>query len=235
MAVVRRSKGLSLLDNYTYGGGGLRVGYASDVRNLGVVARGNSLSGGARFNALDQITFTGNTLIAPGTLVSFQTAPKGASEITWDRNTYLRTKVEWAAFTYSESGETEFLNFAEWQKRTGFDAGSSYEEAAPRGSEVIVLANRYEKGRAHIVVFNWERFADVEVNLNVVVGEGQRYRIVSAQNISGDPLFAGTWTGDPIRLSMQPTNPVQPVGMPDYELPVTEPEFGVFLVLPARE
>ena len=228
-------EGLTVVDNCTHGGG-LRIGYASDVRNRGIAVRGNYIRGGARFDAIEQMIFSHNTVIAPGTLLTFHKAePTEAAEIAWDDNRYHRTKSEWAAFNYRDSGKAESLAFPGWQKRTGFDARSQYEETAPRAAKIFVRPNRFEKGRAHIIVYNWQREPDVELSLGAVLARGERYRIISAQNVAGEAVATGTWTGEPIRLPMKPTKPVQPVGMPDYQLPVTEPEFGVFLVLPLRE
>ena len=225
---------LSVLDNYTYGGGGLRLGYASDVRNRGVLIKGNTFAGGSRFTALDQCTFTGNTLIAPGTLLFFDfPSGSGTTQGQWDHNTYFRTKVQWSAFAVSRNNESKGLNFAEWQKQTGMDAHSRYLEASPRGVKVVVRPNRYEEGRAHVIVYNWDKKDAVELDLKDVLRPGQPYRIVSAQDFHGAPVVSGTYEGTPLALPMKPVRAVRPVGMPDYDLPVTEPEFGAFVVLPA--
>ena len=225
---------LTLLENFAYGAG-LRLGYSAEVRNRGVVARNNYLAGSARITALEEIEFTGNTLLADGTLLSFdQGSNEGGGKIIWDANVYLRTKVEWAPFNFSERGQTAGLTYREWQNRTGFDAKSSYIERRPHGTKVIVRANQFEKGRAHIIIYNWEKYPAVEINLKTVLEPGDEYRIVSAQDFFGEPVLTGRYTGDPVRLPMSGRKPVQPVGMPDYPLPVTEPEFGVFVVLPAK-
>lgn len=228
-------EGLTFVNNCTYGGG-LRLGYANDVQNRGVSARGNYIAGGARISGMQQMSFLGNTLIAPGTLVNFHEATTvGVSEIAWDENTYHRTKAQWAAFNYTEKEKPEGLSFDAWRKRTGFDANSRYDETAAPRTKVITRPNRFEKGRAHIIVYNWERQPAVEVELGDVLAPGERYRVVSVQNVFGRPVLAGTWNGEPIQLPMKPTASVQPIGMPDYQLPVTVPEFGVFLVLPVRD
>ena len=67
-----------------------------------------------------------------------------------------------------------------------------------------------------------------------MLAAGQRYKIVTAQNFFGEPVTAGTYDGKPVRLPMRPTLPAQPVGMADYKLPVTQPRFGVFVVLPTK-
>lgn len=223
---------LRFINNATYGGSGLRLGYAQDVHNKGVDVRGNYIVGGVRLTALDQVNFTNNTLIAPGTLLHFDFPLDGGAQYRVDSNTYLRTKVEWAAFNLMRNKKSEGATFAEWRKRTGFDANSEYAESPPTGTRIIVRPNLYEKGRAHIIVYNWDKRDAIEVDLKDVLAPGQRFRIVSAQNYYGKPVLEGISGGQPIQLPMKPVPPAQPVGMADYQLPVTEPQFGVFVVLP---
>ena len=66
-----------------------------------------------------------------------------------------------------------------------------------------------------------------------MLGPGQGFRIVSAQDVNGDPVASGRYDGKPIALPMKTVPPARPVGMPDYPVPVTEPEFGAFVVIPA--
>ncbi|HUE69320.1 MAG TPA: hypothetical protein VMP01_00385, partial [Pirellulaceae bacterium] len=62
----------------------------------------------------------------------------------------------------------------------------------------------------------------------------QAFRIVSAKDYFGMPLVSGTYDGQPVRLPMKPIQGPPPVGMPDVTLPVTEPQFGAFVVLPQK-
>ena len=92
--------------------------------------------------------------------------------------------------------------------------------------------NKYEPGRAHVVIFNWEDQSEVLVELADVLEVGQRFRIVSARNFYGPSVAEGTYSGRAVAVSMVPVAPDQPVGMADYELPTVEPQFGCFVVLP---
>ena len=92
----------------------------------------------------------------------------------------------------------------------------------------------FELGRATVVVYNWDRKPKVRIDLKGVLRRGQRFRIVSARNFHGPVAASGTYQGTPVLLPMKHVAPAQPVGMPDYELPVTEPDFGVYLVLGER-
>jgi len=73
----------------------------------------------------------------------------------------------------------------------------------------------------------------VEVDLSPALEKGQSFRIVSAKDYFGPAVVSGTWEGKSVRVPMQPHRPPAPVGLPEAELPVTEPAFAAFVVLPA--
>jgi hypothetical protein len=221
----------TIVANLLYGNG-FQVGYAGDVVNRGVVIRDNCITGsGLRFVGTADLTFTDNKIIAPGSMVFVDLGAEGTWRHTWDRNHYVRTKVEFAMFHVTEpSKKSAALGFAEWQQRTGFDGASSYREAPAEGTQVVVLPNRHEPGRGHIIVYNWDRAAAVEADLDRVLKPGQRFAIHSVQNLRGPPVLEGVYEDRSVRLPMKPAGHAQPVGMADYALPVTEPEFGAYLV-----
>ncbi len=49
----------------------------------------------------------------------------------------------------------------------------------------------------------------------------------------GSPVLVGTWTGEDVALPMRAVPPPVPVGMD--RSPVTGPEFGAYVVMPAAE
>ncbi|MEX0701638.1 MAG: hypothetical protein WD069_06025 [Planctomycetales bacterium] len=220
--------------NFVYGGGSLRLGYNWGPPNGEVVARDNYIAGGVNLHFLERLAFTGNTVINPGSLVRIDLPPEGgAPQSRWEKNSYINTEPKWRPFALSrkDRGSSD-LTFAEWRQSTRWDETSTYLEERPRGAKIFVRPNRCQKGRGHVIVYNWDRQAAVEVDLAPVLAPGQRYRIVSAQDFYGEPVLQGVFDAKPIQLPMTPRPPAQPVGMPDYKLPVTEPEFGVFVVLP---
>lgn len=221
--------------NITHGGGGLQIGYGNKVRNRGVVIRDNRIGGHTKFTALAEAFVTGNTIVAPGTLVGFQAPPPGETpdQVTWDDNTYLRTRREWAAFNLFAEGKATGASFEEWRRLTGHDANSRYEEAPASGVTVILRPNRHEKGRAHLIVINDDGMPSVRVDLTGVLAIGQPFRIQNVQNFFGPPVHSGVWEGS-IDLPLAPTPVAKPVGMSDADLPVTGPGFGVFVILPEQ-
>ena len=95
----------------------------------------------------------------------------------------------------------------------------------------MVRPNKYEKGRAHIIVLNFDKSSTVSVDLsNSGLTGGQNYEIRDAQNFYGSPVVTGTYNGGSITLPMTQTSTAQ---MINYSTPPhTSSEFGVFVVLP---
>lgn len=183
----------------------------------------------------DQVEFTGNTVVAPSGLVSLETSGKlDLARYVWDRNHYFRTADEWSAFEVAEGDKRTGLEFDTWRARTGFDGASTHERRAPAEGRVVVRPSRYEPGRGHIAVFNWERRPEVEIDLNDVVAQGQEYRIVNAQDFYGEPVAAGVYDGRSLKLPMRPRAMMAPVGMPGFVAKPTEPEFGAYVVLAGK-
>lgn len=225
------------VNNFNYGGGSVRLGYNWGPANKAVEVRDNYLAGGVNLHFLDRITFTGNTVINPGSLIRMDLPAEGGVEGSrWAGNTYVNTEPKWKPFNLApKGGPGRDLTFAQWQQpsaTTRWDQDSSFAEGRPGGVKVFLRPNRYQKGRAHIIVYNWDKRDAVEIDLGLLVPAGRRFRIVSAQDFFGQPVLEGAADGKPIRLPMKPRPAAMPVGMPDCRLPVTEPEFGVFVLLP---
>jgi len=129
---------------------------------------------------------------------------------------FLAKPFERSAQLYQDT-----YDFAQWKKTTGLDAASIIEDTiwrAPRGVKVFVRPNQYEPGRAHIAVANWDRAAEVKVDLSKVLKEGQEYRIYNVQKLWGEPAVKGAYDG-------------QLVTVPAL-LTWLAPEFDAFLVVP---
>ncbi len=232
---VRR---LSVIDNHSYGGG-LRLGYPWGVANEDAKITGNYMIGGLYVRDFARLTLTDNTFAAADSIVWLEGSEGlNTSRYTWDRNAYYRTSKGFSDLVIrtgkDKGAEQRGVTFDEWRKATGIDRKTTFQMGHPTGTRVAIRPNRYEKGRANVAVYNWDEAATVEIDLSKVLAGGQRFKIVSAQNFFGEPVMTGTYDGAPVRLSMRPTAPAQPVGMSDYKLPVTQPRFGAFVVLPAK-
>jgi hypothetical protein len=123
------------------------------------------------------------------------------------------------------------LTFANWRSTTGLDAGSSHTSSQPTGTRVIVRPNRYEAGRANVVVINWSRQGTVQADLSGVLQPGDTYEVRNAQDFYAAPVVSGTYGGGSVTLPMTGLSVAQPVGNAPRRAEPTGPEFNVFVVL----
>lgn len=112
---------------------------------------------------------------------------------------------------------------------------STWPAAPPRptGSQVFVRPNRYEAGRANIIVLNWDTSPSTSVDLSSVLISGDRFEIRDAQNFFGAPVLTGTYAGGAVTLPLNNTAIATPVSVPsDRSTPVhTNREFCTLVVL----
>jgi uncharacterized protein YjdB len=115
--------------------------------------------------------------------------------------------------------------------RPSADSGSPSSSSYPTGVRVMVRPNKYEQGRANIVVLNFDKTASVQVDLsNSGLTSGQSYEIRDAQNFYGSPVLTGTYYGGSVTLQMNLSS-VSPII--NYTTPGhTSAEFNAFVVLP---
>jgi hypothetical protein len=221
---------INITDNYTFDGS-IHCGYPWGNVNRDAALRDNYVVGGLFVRDFQKVQVLGNTVIAPSGLVRLESsAALDTSDYVWDKNRYFRTTEAWSAFDIAGGEKRKGMEFDDWRRATGFDAASTFAHK-PSGTRVFVRPNRYEPGRAHVAVYNWDRAETVEIDLGGVLETGDRYRLVSAQDFFGEPLLSGVYDGGPLRLAMRPRKAAAPVGMPDFEPPATEPEFGAYVVL----
>ena len=93
-------------------------------------------------------------------------------------------------------------------------------------------ANKYEQGRALVVVYNWGSQGSVNVNLSNVLRSGQRYEVRNVQNLFGAAVASGTFNGGSISVPMNGVNPPARLGRSTPTPPKTGPNFDTFVVVP---
>lgn len=91
---------------------------------------------------------------------------------------------------------------------------NEYVDARPGAPQVFVRPNRYERGRAHVVVYNWPLADTVDVDVSSVLTPGQGYELRDVQRYFSDPVLAGTFDGHPLAVptTARPRDP--PIGSP---------------------
>ncbi len=152
-------------------------------------------------NGWQVMNFTGNTVVGPMQII-------GVGTYNWSGNSY---------FNSTPPG--------------GVDSGSPVVGHNPTGVKIMVRPNKYEPGRAHIIVLNWDKLPSVTVDLSGSgLAVGTTFQIKDAQNFYGPAVYTGTYSGSPITLPMNLSAVAQ---MVNYTTPPhTSAEFGAFVVLP---
>jgi hypothetical protein len=92
------------------------------------------------------------------------------------------------------------------------------DDPRPTASEVRVdlRPSRYDPNRCHVVVLNWPKKPMVDLLPASFLKTGDSYKVVNPRDFFGEPIVAGTFTGQPIRLPMSG-------------------DFGAFVLLGRRE
>jgi len=225
---------IRLEDNYTYmppaaGKGYSRLGWTfGEVENRNAVVRGNYWIGGGaaielwRWNLLE---YTGNTAYSADHLVTaLALAPEQkTSSYLWDRNRY------YGSGTFRFNGKNH--NFNEWKTASELDRNSGAENGRPTGVWTFVRPNRYEPGRSHVVIYNWDLRREVAVDVSGVLKPGARFEIRDTQNYFGEPLVSGVWNGGPVTIPMTELHAAPATGNVPVPPVHTAPEFGAFVVV----
>jgi len=197
--------------------------------NRDIVVRANYVAGGAAALFMQQwaqAEVAGNHLIGPAAVVDLRVggAPPSASW-RWSGNTYYRDS---AAKAWRYQGDRYDLR--DWQAQTGLGATGIAAGAVPAAPRVFVRPNRYEPGRATVVIYNWSRQDPVAVDLSGVVQPGAHYEVRSVERIFGTPMAEGSYAGGPISIPMAPIAPPRPIAHPGWTRQPSGPAFGVFIV-----
>ena len=172
------------------------------------------------------VNFEGNTIYSTGDEMLDLRKPPGVANPSyrWDFNTYF-------ASAPSFSNENQTLRFEDWRQMTRLDLHSHSANASrPNGVQIFVRPNRYEAGRANIVVYNWDVKDQVAIDLGSVLPIGSNFEIRDAQNYLAEPVLRGTYRGGPVLLPLNLSVITAPVGTVERFPRHTSTEFGVFVL-----
>ena len=204
------------------------LGWDGSGRQKNIIARNNWWIGGE--TAIDvalwnDITYTGNVHHTKGGLMMVlrMLGDQRTSRYVWDNNSYYGRD----RFSFKGSNYT----FENWKKTTGLDQNSTFSSQAPRGSQVFVRPNKYEPGRAHIIVYNFDKAMTVPADVSGVLKPGDAYEVRDAENYFGAPVLQGVFDGKPLPLPMYLTAIAKPSGKARREPVHTGPDFNAFVVL----
>jgi hypothetical protein len=192
-----------------------------------VVLTGNYWPLGIVMNNWRNATISGNVI-----------APQNSDPAVDLRQNLTKTTAQWDNNYYSRSSSHERFragskdcSFAEWKKSTGYDTASSCDASKLTGTKVFVRPNRYEKGRANIVVYNWDKLDKVAVDVRSVLDAGAGYEVRNAEDFFAPAVLSGTFDGQPLQLPMTGLTVAKPMAALQTPAP-TGPTFNVFVLLP---
>ncbi len=115
-----------------------------------------------------------------------------------------------------------------WSGMT-FSGNTILTGSTPGATKVVVEPNKYEAGRANVIVYNWGRQGAVSVNLSNVLRSGDRYEVRNAQNYYGSPVASGSYSGGSISIPVNSTSPARSIT--GKSTSSTSSEFAVFVVV----
>ncbi|MFN3324127.1 MAG: malectin domain-containing carbohydrate-binding protein [Bryobacteraceae bacterium] len=227
------SEDITVEENYVYmrpdlNDGYTRFGWVWSGVEKNLIARNNYFIGGLTASELwnwNDLEFTGNTVYSHSMLILILNHLEGQplSRYNIGRNRYFGSGI----FRYQ--GRNRNFSF---MQSLGIDQNSEFTPGRPTGTWTFVRPNKYERGRANIVVYNWDMQSSVTVNLAEVLTPGIRFEVRDVQNYFGGAVVTGIYQGGSIAIPMTRMTVSEPIGsvprMPHH----TGPEFGTFVVLP---
>ncbi len=158
----------------------------------------------------------------------------GCSGLQFDGNYFVSGSI---ALTLYRCSATSFRKNTLIGQIRAFSAGSFPDNTyiqppqLPTQNRVFVRPNRWEPGRAHVIVYNWRRDASIAVDLSQArLEEGDFYEIRDVQNLFGRPVAAGTYRGQPVTIPLTATAVSAAIGEVPFPATHTDLEFQTFLV-----
>jgi hypothetical protein len=206
----------------------LRTGKYAPQNNRDIVLQDNYIVGGKIGLEMDEpwmhATVTGNTIIGSRDLVQLG----GVS---------LPGHYEWSGNIWAPNGKARSWRYEDqaydwdgWRSASGLGANDRVIPGPPTESKVFIRPNKYEPGRANIVIYNWGRLSTVAVDPTGILHSGDRYEVRNVQALSAAPVVRGVYEGSPIRIPMAGVAPPAPLGRATRPAPRTGPAFDVFLL-----
>ena len=196
--------------------------------NRDILVRGNYVVGGAVTLLMAgwvKADVVDNEFVGSADMVDL-TARGPLAAHTWRHNTYGRDPAA-RAWHYQGSA----YDLASWEAATGLGRTGTA-SAAPTTPRVFVRPNKYEPGRATIVVYNWGHRPSVSVDVSSALRVGARFELRNVQDLFGPPVLSGAYAGGTIEVPMEGVELPRPVGRGAAPaLPSrTGPSFDVFIL-----
>ena len=180
---------IQLINNYLGDSAWINLGYYSKP-NHNLVAKGNYLQK-TMVKDWQNMVFESNKIIG-----RFEIWPKDSTSDTGyhiDHNIYFP-----GSELYFRKRKTSLKGLQD----SGFEQKGVQLTDWPSSPDVIVRPNKYEKGRANIIVYNWDKRDSVTVDLGNVLRAGDVFEVKDVQHYSGKPVWKGVFRNQPLHLPM---------------------------------
>jgi len=73
----------------------------------------------------------------------------------------------------------------------------------PTGTKCVLLPNRFDKNRAHLIVYNWDKAENVKVPAGPFLKNGDSFRLMNPARSFGSPVTEGRCYGDAIQVPLK--------------------------------
>jgi hypothetical protein len=226
------SEDIIVESNYTYNRPGANDGYSRlgwqwSPHEKNIVARNNFFIGGESSLEMwnwNSLQFTNNVVYSMnGRICSLShLGDQHLSNYNIGGNRY------YGSGTFQYNGSSRSLD---GMQSLGIERGSSFNSGAPTGVWAYARPNKYEPGRGHIVVYNWDQSSVVSVDVSNVLTPGANYEVRDAQNYFAAPVASGVYGGGSIQVPMTRTTVAAPSGSLPSAPVHTGPQFGAFVIL----
>lgn len=158
----------------------------------------------------DNLRFNRNTLIRLRPTAAGTIQQQGRfSAASWGQNKYHGDPAT-GEFQWLDPAVNLTMTWAQFRQKFSTLTSSDSFSGLPTQSVVFVRPNRYERGRANVVVFNWSGASSVTASLPVAPSNG--YNLYDATNFGGGPVASGSGS--------------------TVSIPMGGKTFGTFVVIP---
>lgn len=107
---------------------------------------------------------------------------------------------------------------------------NNYFSETPSQNAVFIRKNRYQPGRFHVIVYNFEDLPLVSVDFSDILVSGTHFVLKNVRDYFGAPVLEGTYEGITIDIPMENLSWAPPIGETEEIEWSTGKSFGVFIL-----
>lgn len=202
---------------------------------------------GGTINLSQNVTYTNNYIYAPITSTTAYNNfgySKGINLLTLAGNYFFGG---WSALYLKNCNNVKMEGNSIYKNYNGFNSSfypnNNFYSSRPTGTFYRVRKNKYEEGRGHIVVYNFDGadFVKVDLGGTGILSENDYFKIVDVQNYFGKDVVSGKLTGGKFTVNIPMAGEdgkisgVSGVLEKSVVMRHTGKEFGVFVVMKSSD